>query len=133
MRRADILANVMVKGFCVVLEKVYWHVCNDVLNKLKRYEEEEVNWKEKSEELVKPILECLTLIEKMVRVNELLDIRDELTDCVSYFGYLLLELDDEGREKVVKLIKEEQKRMKIERKSNSEEVIANERAETELQ
>ena len=133
MRRADILANVMVKGFCVVLKKVCWHVCNDVLNKLERYEEEEVNWKEKSEELVKPILECLTLLEKMVRVNELLDIRDELTDYVIYLGYLLLELDDEGREKVLELIKEEQKRVKIERKSNSEEVIANERAETELQ
>jgi hypothetical protein len=119
MRRANILANVMVNGFCVVLEKVYWHVCDDVLKKLKRYEEEEVNWKEKSEELVKPILECLTLLEKMVRVNELLDIRDELSDYVSYLGYLMLELDNEGRRKVLELVKEERKRVEIERKSNS--------------
>jgi hypothetical protein len=117
----------MVNGFCVVLEKLCWHVCDDVLKKLKRYEEEEANWKEKSEELVKPILDCLALVEKMVRVNELLDIRDELSDYVSYLGYLILGLDDEGRRKVVELIKEEQK------KKDSGQVIANERAETELQ
>jgi hypothetical protein len=119
MRRANVLANVMVNGFCVVLEKVYWHVCDDVLKKLKRYEEEEVNWKEKSEELIEPILECLTLLEKMVRVNELLDIRDELSDYVSYLGYLMLELDNEGRRKVLELVKEERKRLEIERKNNS--------------
>jgi hypothetical protein len=119
MRRANILANVMVNGFCVLLEKVYWHVCDDVLKKLKRYEEKEVNWKEKSEELVKPILECLTLLEKMVRVNELLDIRDELSDYVSYLGYLVLGLDNEGRRRVLELVKEERKRLEIEKKSNN--------------
>jgi len=127
VRRANILANVMVNGFCVVLEKLCWHVCDDVLKKLKRYEEGGANWKEKSEELVKPILDCLTLLEKMVRVNELLDIRDELSDYASYLGYLMLELDDEGRRKVLDLIKEERK------KRDSGEVIANERTETELQ
>ena len=63
---------------CEVGTRLAWHVKKDVIKKLERYEEEgmDLSWKERSEELIRPLLDCLAVLEKIVRVGELAGMRD---------------------------------------------------------
>jgi hypothetical protein len=71
------IVRVVIWDLCVVVSRLAWHVRNDVMKKLERYEEEGVglSWKERSDELVRPVLECLGLLEKIMRVGELAGMR----------------------------------------------------------
>jgi sirohydrochlorin ferrochelatase len=70
MEEVELIVMVVLRELCGVASRLAWHVKKDVMRKLQRYEEEGVDssWKERSDELVRPILDCLALLEKIIKV-----------------------------------------------------------------
>jgi len=135
MTRVDIIASGVILRLGEVIDKLVRYVREVVMEKLKSYEEDGVNFslKERVDELVRPILDCLSLIERIVRVKELVDMRDERSEAAIHVAYALLQLDDEGLEKVKALIENEWKRVVEDRKKKRAEAIIYEDDDTMLQ
>jgi len=135
MTRVDIIASGVILRLGEVIDKLVGYVREVVMEKLESYEEEDLNFslKERVDELVRPILDCLSLLERIVRVKELVDMRDERSEEVTHVAYAFLQLDDEGFEKAKELIENEWKRVIEERKKKRAEAIIYEEDDTTLQ
>lgn len=133
--RVDIIASGVILCLGEVIDKLVGYVREVVMKKLESYEKDDVNFslKERVDELVRPILDCLSLIERIVRVKELVDIRDELSESAIDIAYAFLQLDDEGFEKVKALIENEWKRVIEDRKKKRAEAIIYEEDDAMLQ
>jgi hypothetical protein len=134
--RVDIFAGAAILNLGEVIDKLVGYVREVVMEKLESYEEEEdlnFSLKERVDELVRPILDCLSLLERIVRVKELVDMRDERSEEVTHVAYAFLQLDDEGFEKAKELIENEWKRVIEERKKKRAEAIIYEEDDTTLQ
>jgi len=111
------------KGLLVLLESVVSRLVEVVFELIEdKVEEKEIELSKLQKELgelLRVVLDCLSVLEKTARVKKELFGKhyDEWEERIAVLAYEFFNLDEEGRKRVFEVYEKEKKRMKSERKS----------------